>query len=762
MIGKPSLLAPVLFATVLAFLPAHAHAAPAVGLSKLPADRPIVMGYVNALRSASGFEQTLSPAQVVTEIKGLHWAGYDAVIHAFAEPIDSNGSIGESLGNFKIYQSTLITEAHARNKSVILSIGGAFPTRLQDQFLAIATNDTKRETFVSNIVTYLKTNGYDGVDIDWEFPNATNGKAALTQLMIDLYGAVKAEDPDYIVMFGTGPAYYMGGYDFATLKNYADFFFYFGYDWKGASPSGANGPIKQPNSGPQWTTANDTLYEKSVRGGIQYVIDKGFPANKIICGLPFYGSNNVSWSSVRNTWAADKATFDAAIDPDAMEVKINNAWFTSPKAMKMKMDALLKTSSSVLNDNPTIRGVGTWEIGHEHRSNPDLSTAFEEWITEFSGNPVLPKISIADASLGEGDSGSSSLTLTVTMDRTSSAEVTVEYDTRDETATSGSDYKSTSGTLRFASGETSKTITLTIIGDTTFESDETFSVTLSNPNGAALEKSTATVTIVNDDASPPTNQPGWVRHYQTSSGVSVSFVPPTGPAVWSSGFSGKIEVTNNGSRLDEWTLAFDAPWTTTGSGNAGSWNISNQRHAVTQPTWGGYSVASGAKITLDFVGNGVWSEPTNLEFNGDGTAPGNEDNIPLSSWQNTHEITDITDDSNRNGLPDLVDFLLGNNPSTGSGDPEPLQAKLQDLTVDGQSNTYFCVELTVDTKAEGVEYRIELSEDLSSWTAGTSVMVLHETNANPDGSTKAIWRSASPVSEGDTKKFARLVAREII
>ena len=737
--------------------------APAQGLSSLPSGRPVVMGYINGLRDANGANQSLTAAQIPSEIQSIHWDGYDVIVHAFAEPVDSNGSIGESLGNFSAYQASILTEAHARKKSVILSIGGAFPTRLETQFFNITTDPTKRANFISNVVSYMKTKGYDGVDIDWEFPNATTGKAALTLLMTDLYAAVKAENSDYMVMFGTGPAYFMGGYDFTALKDHSDFFFYFGYDWKNATPSGANGPMKQPGSGVQYTTAGDTLYEQSVRGGIQYVIDKGYPADQIICGLPFYGSDNTSWSTVRNTWAANIAGYDAAIDANAMEVQINGEWFTTPVAMKMKMSALLDSSSSVLNNSAIIRGVGTWEIGHEHKSNPDLSKAFEEWIADFTGAPSLPSLSIADASIAEGDSGSSDLTFTVTLNAASASAVTVDYASASATATAGSDFTSTSGTLTFAAGETSKSFNVSISGDKTLESDETFTITLSNVSATAtISNTTATGTITDDDATEVNGTDAWTRHYQSgSSDFSVSYVEPSGAGLWSTGFLGVIQVTNNSSAIGTWTMTFDAPWTTTGSGNAGTWTITDGSHSVIQPSWAGANYfGNGQTINIGFTGSGTWSEPTNFKFNGVDLGAGNPNNTQINDWKTTHSITDLLADSDGNGLDDIVDFIVGNNPSTGSTKTHILTATLEPLTVNSVSSNYFCIHLDIDTLAEGVEYRIEVSDDLDDWTTGSNVMIQHATSLNPDGSTHAVWRSANPVTSPN-KKFSRLVAREV-
>ena len=104
-------------------------------------------------------------------------------------------------------------------------------------------------------------------------------------------------------------------------------------------------------------------------------------------------------------------------------------------------------------------------------------------------------VSIADASGTEGEQ--SSIGFTVTLDKAESRTVTVDYATADDTATAGSDYTATSGTLTFEGGTTSKTITVPISDDESEESDETFTLTLSNPSYAELGRSTATGTIQN-------------------------------------------------------------------------------------------------------------------------------------------------------------------------------------------------------------------------------------------------------------------------
>ncbi|MDO8973127.1 Calx-beta domain-containing protein [Reyranella sp.] len=111
--------------------------------------------------------------------------------------------------------------------------------------------------------------------------------------------------------------------------------------------------------------------------------------------------------------------------------------------------------------------------------------------------------SVGDASLTEGNSGTSTVLVTITLSAPAAGPVTVNYTTQDGTALAGVDYVATGGTLTFAAGETSKTIEVTINGDTQFEGNETFRVLLSSPNGSALVDSSATVSINNDDTRPP-------------------------------------------------------------------------------------------------------------------------------------------------------------------------------------------------------------------------------------------------------------------
>lgn len=112
-----------------------------------------------------------------------------------------------------------------------------------------------------------------------------------------------------------------------------------------------------------------------------------------------------------------------------------------------------------------------------------------------------PRISINDVSMTEGKKGTTLFVFTVTLSAAYDQAVTMSFRTADGTAATGSgDYASKTGTLTFAPGETSKTITIEVKGDARREADETFTLDLFGLSGNALfTKYRGLGTILDDD-----------------------------------------------------------------------------------------------------------------------------------------------------------------------------------------------------------------------------------------------------------------------
>ena len=109
-------------------------------------------------------------------------------------------------------------------------------------------------------------------------------------------------------------------------------------------------------------------------------------------------------------------------------------------------------------------------------------------------------LSISNAAVLEGNAGLAQLQYTVQLSEPLAAQASVQVSTSPGSATPGSDYRPTSATLVFAPGETAKTFTVNVLGDTVGEADETVQALLRNARGATIADGQAIGTIANDDA----------------------------------------------------------------------------------------------------------------------------------------------------------------------------------------------------------------------------------------------------------------------
>jgi photosystem II stability/assembly factor-like uncharacterized protein len=145
--------------------------------------------------------------------------------------------------------------------------------------------------------------------------------------------------------------------------------------------------------------------------------------------------------------------------------------------------------------------------------------------------PALPQLDVGDVTAPEGEAGSTSVALPVRLSAPSTEQVTVQYRTVSGTAGSA-DHRSVSGTVTFPAGTTTRSISLSVLGDSLDEPTEAFAVELSAPTGAALADASASVTIVDDDA-PPQMSVSDVRTWEGNGGSASAYfsVRLSAPAV---------------------------------------------------------------------------------------------------------------------------------------------------------------------------------------------------------------------------------------
>jgi hypothetical protein len=110
-------------------------------------------------------------------------------------------------------------------------------------------------------------------------------------------------------------------------------------------------------------------------------------------------------------------------------------------------------------------------------------------------------LSVDDASKAEGDlNGTNTVDFTVKLGTTQSYPVSIPYHTAADGTAGAGDFTAKSGYITIAAGQTQGTVSVPIMGDTTLEPNETFSLNLEHVGGALFSKQSATGTILNDDA----------------------------------------------------------------------------------------------------------------------------------------------------------------------------------------------------------------------------------------------------------------------
>jgi hypothetical protein len=114
--------------------------------------------------------------------------------------------------------------------------------------------------------------------------------------------------------------------------------------------------------------------------------------------------------------------------------------------------------------------------------------------------PPPPSISIGDADAFESEG---QLTFPITLSSASGLDVSVDYATADGTAIAWEDYIPITGTLNIPAGQTKRSIEITLVDDTVYEYDETFTVKLFEPVNATLGNAQGSGTILNNDPPPP-------------------------------------------------------------------------------------------------------------------------------------------------------------------------------------------------------------------------------------------------------------------
>ena len=135
-------------------------------------------------------------------------------------------------------------------------------------------------------------------------------------------------------------------------------------------------------------------------------------------------------------------------------------------------------------------------------SPTNATIADGQGVGTITDDDARPSLSVDDVTVTEGDSGTTNANFTVSLNAPSGRTVTVDYATADGTAHAPDDYQAGSGTVTFAAGQTTRTVTVQVNGDLLNESNETYFVNLSGPTNATIGDGQGIGTIIDDDGVP--------------------------------------------------------------------------------------------------------------------------------------------------------------------------------------------------------------------------------------------------------------------
>ena len=212
-------------------------------------------------------------------------------------------SVPSGPGN-EFIEPELIHRAHAAGVKVLLLLGG--------DFNGIEASGAV-QTLVENIAAFEKQYGYQGVDIDWEYPATTVDRKFLVELMAKL----RKSNPDYVLSIDAAP---WGGYGYnlKQLQISLDYVNIMMYDCAG--PWTAYGQLNSPIF---WDNNDPAPWECQPGGsvnGTANIFLKHMPAQQLNMGTPFYGYYYTNINQLFGLCPNAAYTADGACDDTVLTV----------------------------------------------------------------------------------------------------------------------------------------------------------------------------------------------------------------------------------------------------------------------------------------------------------------------------------------------------------------------------------------------------------------------------------------------------------
>ncbi len=334
----------------------------------------LVVGYYGSWAAYNGY----TPNQI--KAKDL-----DVLDYAFAS-ISNNqivmGDSGIDPSNFSDFSSL---RSQNPNIKILISVGGANGS---GGFSSMASTAANRNTFAQSCVSFIKTYGFDGVDIDWESPGSGD-TANFTYLMQAIRSALDTQGTQdgkhyYLTFAGGSTSSFLNNIQVSAVASTVDFALDMSYDLHGPWDSYADldAALYTPtDSSPQ--------YKLSVDSSLSQWISAGFPANKLILGVPFYGYIYTGVSSSNNGLYSTFSTGTYIPYSQIASQYLNNSAYQHLYSSSGDVPYLYGNNTFISFDDASsvalkgqyalskgVKGVGVWEIDNDDSNSTLLNSLY--------------------------------------------------------------------------------------------------------------------------------------------------------------------------------------------------------------------------------------------------------------------------------------------------------------------------------------------------------------------------------------------------
>lgn len=477
-----------------------------------PAPNGFVDAFVRDLQTGTttllsvNMQGTMSVGGTVPVISG---DGRYAVFQASSPDITAN----DSGGGLDLFRRDLQTGVTAMVSATITNTGSDGPSNFG--YFPVISTDGRYITFQSNAKNYVANDVNDGYDA-FRRDMQTNTTVLIsgtisggTKVGNDALGAVMSSDGRYVAFIGFGSDFFST----ADTNNRGDVY------------------LRDVNAGVTFLLSANTAAAAANLGGEYPVISADgrftfFESGSIdmvpntlngisIFGIANKGRAQFNVTSMTVSETQPTATFGITRTGDTTSA-LTVQYATSNGTAIPGSDYTAATSSVTFAAGETTKNIvvqlknDTIDEFDEtvlltlsdFNATGQLSGSLSASILTITDDDAPPSISINDATVVEGSSGAPVRSFTLTLSAASAKPIAVNLTSSPVTATQVTDYSAINTLTTIPAGATLQTISFLVDGDTVFEDDETFTVTLSNPSNVTIERGTATITIQNDDPLP--------------------------------------------------------------------------------------------------------------------------------------------------------------------------------------------------------------------------------------------------------------------